>query len=38
LHRDHLLNNIIEVETEGKRRQGRRCKKILDDLADITRY
>jgi hypothetical protein len=37
-HRKRLLNHIIEGETEGKRRQGRRCKQILDDLADKIRY
>jgi len=37
-HRNRLLNHIIEGETEGKRRRGRRCKQILDELADKIRY
>jgi len=28
----------MERETEGKRRRGRRCKQILDDLPDKIRY
>ena len=42
LHRKCLLKQVIEGKIKGQievtRRQGRRCKKLLDDLKDRRGY
>ena len=38
LHRNCLLKHIIEGNTEGKRRQGRRSKQLLDDIKEKRGY
>jgi len=42
LRRNGLLKQVIEGKTKGemevKRRRGRRCKKLLDDLKDRRGY
>jgi hypothetical protein len=38
LRRNCLLKHIIEGKIEGKRRSGRRCKHLLDDLKEKRRY
>ena len=42
LHRNCLLKQVIEGKTKGQievtRRQGRRLKKLLDELKDRRRY
>jgi len=32
LHRNCLLEHVIEGKIEGMIRRGRRCKQLLDDL------
>jgi hypothetical protein len=42
LHRNCLLKQVIKRKIKGQiavtRRQGRRCKKLLDDLGDRRGY
>jgi hypothetical protein len=38
LHRNFLLNYVIEGKTEGTGRHGRRCKQLLNDLKEMRRY
>jgi len=42
LRRNYLLKQVIEEKIKGQtemtRRQGRRCKKLLDDLKDRREY
>jgi hypothetical protein len=38
LHRNCLLSHIVEGNIIGTRRQGRRCKQLLDDLKEARRY
>jgi hypothetical protein len=38
LHRNCLLSHIIEGKIIGTRRQGRRCKQLLNDLKEARRY
>jgi hypothetical protein len=37
LRRTCLLQHVIEVKIEGKRRRGRRSKELLDDLKERIR-
>ena len=38
LRRNCLLKQVIEEKIKGARRQGRRCRKLLDDLRDRRGY
>ena len=38
VRRNCLLKHFIERKTEGMRRQGRKCKQLLDDLKEIRKY
>jgi hypothetical protein len=38
LHRNCLLNRIIEGKVRRTRRRGRRRKQLLDDLKEARRY
>jgi hypothetical protein len=38
LCRNCLLKHIIEGKISGTRRQGRRCKQLLDELKEARRY
>jgi hypothetical protein len=38
LHRNRLLKHVIKGKIEGTGRQGRRCKKLVEDLSEERRY
>jgi hypothetical protein len=38
LRRKRLQKHITEGKIEGTRRREKRCKPVLDDLKEITRY
>jgi hypothetical protein len=38
LRRNYLLKHIIEGKIRGTRRRGRRCKQLLDNLKEASRY
>jgi hypothetical protein len=38
LRRNCLLSHIIEGKIRGTRRRGKRCKQLLDDLKEASRY
>ena len=38
LHRNCLLKHVMEEKIDGKRRRGRRCEQLLDDVLEERRY
>jgi hypothetical protein len=38
LRRNCLLKHVIEAKVEGTRKRGRKCKQLLDDVEEKTKY